>query len=221
MARTFDLHVWGDYALFTRPEMKAERVSYDVMTPSAARGVFEAILWKPEMRWRVERIRVLKPIRFETLRRNEVASKISDRNARAAMRSGDLSGLYLSVEADRQQRAAILLKDVAYVISAKIELTPKAGPNDALGKYEGMFERRARQGQCFHRPYLGAREFAANFELEDSAAPPAASPEPDRDLGWMLLDLDYERDMQPMFFRARLRDGVMDIAGLAPEDIVR
>lgn len=223
MGHSFELHVWGDYGLFTRPEMKAERVSYDVMTPSAARGVFEAILWKPQMRWRIRRIRVLNPIRFESIRRNEVASKISERNVRAAMARGNVAGLHLDVNEDRQQRAAIVLKRPAYVVEAAIELTGKGGAGDPLPKYEAMFERRARQGQCFHRPYLGAREFAADFALVDGAPPEDRLPpeDRDRDLGWMLYDLDYEQGMQPVFFRARLEDGTVDLTGLTLEDMAR
>ena len=159
------LHVWGNYACFTRPEMKVERVSYDVMTPSAARGILEAIHWKPAIRWVVERIHVLKPIRFQSIRRNEVASRISDANVRKSMKSGDLSGLRLVVEDDRQQRATIALYKVGYVIEARFEPTPKWGLDDSDGKHLDIFNRRARKGQCFHRPCLGMREFPADFEL--------------------------------------------------------
>src|SRR4051812_1055527 len=159
------LHVWGERACFTRPEMKVERVSYDVITPSAARGVLEAILWKPQMRWVIDRIHVLRPIRFQSFRRNEVGAKISADNARRAMKARSTAGLGLVVEEDRQQRAATLLVDVAYVIEAHFELTDKAGPEDSPAKYLAMFNRRAGTGQCFHQPCLGTREFPAAFAL--------------------------------------------------------
>lgn len=148
------LHVWGDYACFTRPEMKVERVSYDAMTPSAARGILEAIHWKPAVRWVIDRIHVLKPIRFENIRRNEVGAKVSDRNARAAQKSGDLSGLGMDVTSkeQRQQRAMLALRDVSYGIEAHFEMTQKAGPSENPGKHREMFVRRALKGQCFHRP---------------------------------------------------------------------
>ena len=207
------LHVWGEYACFTRPEMKVERVSYDAMTPSAARGVLEAIHWKPAIRWEIDRIRVLKPIRFETLRRNELGQKIPQANIERAIRAGSTEGLRAVVEEDRQQRAATLLRDVGYVIEAHFTLTPAAALDDSEAKHLAMFTRRASKGQCFHRPYLGTREFAADFALVDGAMPESCLPEGerDRDLGWMLFDIDYAEDMTPRFFRARLKDGVIDV----------
>jgi CRISPR-associated protein Cas5d len=161
---THCLEVRGDFACFTRPEMKVERVSYDVITPSAARAVFEAILWKPAIRWRVRRIEVLAPIRWINLRRNEVAGVVSTRNVETAMRagSGDL-GLY--IEDERQQRAGLFLRDVAYRLHAELVLQPEAPPGETLVKYREMFERRAGRGQCVNQPYLGCREFAAAFRL--------------------------------------------------------
>lgn len=207
------LHVWGDYACFTRPEMKVERVSYDVMTPSAARGILEAIHWKPAVRWVVDRIHVLKPIRFENIRRNEVGAKVSDRNARAAQRSGDLSTLGMDVTAERQQRAMLALRDVSYGIEAHFEMTSKAGPGDNPGKHREMFLRRATKGQCFHRPCLGVREFAADFEPVE-VFPSTALPEATqtRDLGWMLYDINYANDRRSMFFHAMMEEGVIDVA---------
>jgi CRISPR-associated protein Cas5d len=207
------LRVWGDYACFTRPEMKVERVSYDVMTPSAARGILEAIHWKPAIRWIVDRIHVLKPIQFRSIRRNEVGSKIPASKAASAMHVGSLEGLYLAVEEDRQQRAATLLRDVDYVIEAHFELTAGAGPDDSEGKHLDMFNRRAAKGQCYHRPYLGCREFAANFELVVGPIPPSKLSEHQRnkDLGWMLHDIDFVDDMTPRFFRAELHDGVLAV----------
>lgn len=204
------LHCWGDFACFTRPEMKVERVSYEVITPSAARGILESIFWKPEIRWVIDRLHVLKPIRFTSLRRNEVGKKISRDTALSAMRSGR-GNLGFYVEAERQQRAALLLQDVAYVIEAKFEIL--AGPaND--GKYLDQFNRRARNGQCHTRPFLGCREFAAHFGLiePDEALPPAhESLRGERDLGWMLHDIDFENHRQARFFKARMRGGVIDV----------
>ena len=217
---TLKLHVWGPYGLFTRPEMKTERVSYDVLTPSAARGILEAIHWKPAIRWMVERIHVLQPIRFETLRRNEVGSKLPARSAHAAMGNGSTEGLHMLVEDVRQQRSATLLRHVGYIIEARIKLTGKA-PSDTVSKHESMFRRRAERGQCFHRPYLGTREFAADFELTDGPVPselPAT--QRDRDLGWMLHDLDYTTDPPtPRFFRAEMRDGVIEVPPLESEEV--
>lgn len=163
------LLVWGDRACFTRPEMKVERVSYDVMTPSAARGILEAVHWKPAIRWRVDRIQVLRPIRFETLRRNEVGGKLPTASVVKAMKTRSTRALVKSVEDDRQQRAATILRDVAYVIEAHFDLTDKAGTDDTAGKHLAVFDRRARKGQCFHMPYLGVREFPAHFRLLETA----------------------------------------------------
>jgi len=202
------LLVRGRNACFTRPEMKVERVSYDVITPSAARGLLEAIHWKPAIRWVIDRLHVLRPIRFETIRRNEVASKIPAGKARSAMKSGDLDGLALAVDEDRQQRAMLCLADVAYGIEAHFEMTGRAGPEDNPGKHAEMFRRRAAKGQCFHQPCLGVREFPADFELVE--AMPEAIAE-DRDLGWMLHDIDYANDRTSVFYRARMERGVIDV----------
>lgn len=208
-APSIKLLVRGRNACFTRPEMKVERVSYDVITPSAARGVIEAIHWKPAIRWVVDRIHVLRPIRFETIRRNEVASKIPAGKARSAMKAGDLGGLALAVDEDRQQRAMLCLADVAYGIEAHFEMTPRAGPQDNPGKHAEMFRRRAAKGQCFHQPCLGVREFPADFELVEAF--PAAIPET-RDLGWMLHDIDYANGRASVFYRAWMEAGVIDVA---------
>lgn len=214
---TFCLKVWGDHACFTRPEMKVERVSYDVMTPSAARGIFDAILWKPAIRWVVTRIDVLNPIRWTSIRRNELGSKISARTAATAMNEGK-GNLGLFIEDDRQQRAALVLRDVAYCIYARFEMV-KPGPNDTEGKFLGMFERRASQGQCFHRPYLGCREFAAQFELIPKESPKPDPIQENRDLGWMLYDLDYNDHYKPKFFRARIEDGIMSVPAWNSEEV--
>jgi CRISPR-associated protein Cas5d len=220
------LHVWGDYACFTRPEMKVERVSYDVMTPSAARGILEAIHWKPALQWHVDKIHVLKPIRFQSIRRNEVNNKISTSNAQSAMKRGDLNGLSLAAGTPelRAQRASTLLRHVAYVIEAHFTLTAKAGAEDNEAKHVSMFNRRAATGQCFHRPCLGTREFAADFALLEEGAPLPPSDLPDadkgRDLGWMLHDIDFANGNTSHFFRARLEDGVLDVAKLIAEGLV-
>ena len=212
------LHVWGDYACFTRPEMKVERVSYDVITPSAARGILEAVHWKPAIRWVVDRIHVLNPIRFENIRKNEVGAKISARNAKSAMVSGDLSGLHLLVDENRQQRATMALRDVAYVIEAHFEMTDKAD-DDSPAKHFDIFKRRAQKGQCFHRPALGLREFAASFDWVEEA--PQSALAGMQDLGWMLYDIDFANGNAPQFFRAEMVDGVIDVAAARAAGMVR
>ncbi len=217
------LRVWGERACFTRPEMKVERVSYDVMTPSAARGILEAVHWKPAIRWVIDRIHVLKPIRFQSFRRNEVGAKISADKARSAMRAGSTAGLGLVVVDNRQQRATTLLVDVDYVIEAHFERTDKAKDDDTDAKHIRMFNRRAGSGQCFHRPCLGTREFTADFELIPEGAPLPSSMLPpdqrDRDLGWILHDIDFANDRTSRFFRARLADGVLDVQGCLKEGV--
>jgi CRISPR-associated protein Cas5d len=213
------LHVSGEYACFTRPELKVERVSYDVMTPSAARGILEAIHWKPAIKWIVEEIHVLKPIRFQSIRRNEVGAKAPSGAIRKAMTSGDLAGLNLVIEDNRQQRAATVLADVSYVIAARFVLTPKADDSDNPGKHLDTFNRRARKGQCFHQPCLGTREFPARFALIEhgDAIPLPLQESPDlgfgspRDLGFMLYDIDHAGDRSSLFFRATLDRGVMKV----------
>ena len=211
MSTDFCLEVSGPFACFTRPEMKVERVSYDVMTPSAARSVFEAILWKPAIRWRVHRIEVLRPIRWMNLRRNEVSAVVSTRNVQQAMTAGSGS-LGLFIEDERQQRAALFLRDVAYRIHAQMEaVTEEARGNPA--KYIDMFTRRANKGQCVNQPYLGCREFAADFHLIENVASAPAAIDETRELGWMLHDLDFTHldDPQPRFFNARLQTGVVEV----------
>ncbi|MDY0042339.1 MAG: type I-C CRISPR-associated protein Cas5c [Desulforhabdus sp.] len=210
MAHGVKLKVWGDYACFTRPEMKVERVTYDVMTPSAARGVLEAIYWKPEIRWVVERIRVLNPIRFSNIRRNELGGKIPTGSVKKAIKAGK-GRLGTFIEDDRQQRAALVLRDVAYVIEGLFELKDAVDSNTA--KHKEMFVRRARAGQCFHTPYLGCREFPAHFELLEGEVPISVHTG-EKDLGWMLFDIDYAMDMQAKFFRAVMREGVIEVPRL-------
>jgi CRISPR-associated protein Cas5d len=223
----FCLEVSGPYACFTRPEMKVERVSYDVITPSAARAIFDAILWKPAIRWQVKRIEVLAPIRWASVRRNEVGKVASPRS----------NGIF--IEDERQQRAGLFLREVKYRLFAKFEFIPPDQRSKVINpvpeylldtdeaeelrkpdvrndeteaKYASMFERRATKGQCFNQPYLGCREFAAAFRLVRPQAEPAAPIAETRDLGWMLYDLDYTNpaDPKPFFFRAQLDNGAIN-----------
>jgi CRISPR-associated protein Cas5d len=229
------LEVWGDYACFTRPEMKVERVSYDVMTPSAARAIFEAILWKPAIKWNVTRIEVLNLIQWISVRRNEVGSVVPNPTARQM--AGELSEpIGIFIEEKRQQRAGLFLRDVRYRIHGYFEFIPpeKRKRNtpvlsevwadaqekteivrldESEAKYAAMFERRAKKGQCFHRPYLGCREFACDFRLIDVKSEPATLINENRDLGYMLYDMDFERDMKsppPLFFRAQMKNGAIN-----------
>ena len=206
------VEVWGDYALFTRPELKVERVSYDVMTPSAARGLLEAIYWHPGVRWVIDRIYVLNPIRFTNIRRNEVSATLSAAKARTVMTGGE-ADLYINTQDCIQQRAAMVLQDVHYVIEAHFDLTDGAGPGDNPGKISDIMRRRLENGQCYHQPYFGTREFPAHFRQWAGGEPVTAYPEGERDLGFMLYDMDYSRqdDIRPQFFRAVLRRGVLDV----------
>jgi len=223
MAYGVRLHIWGDYACFTRPEMKVERVSYDIITPSAARGILEAIHWKPAIRWVVDNIHVLKPIRFESIRRNELGSKTSYSKASGGMTRKTTEGLYTLIEEDRQQRAATVLRDVGYVIEAHFELTDKAGSEDNIGKHLDIFNRRARKGQCHQQPCMGMREFTAYFSLlePDSALPESCldAEQKNRDLGWMLHDIDFANSMTPHFFRAELKNGMVSVPALISGEV--
>jgi len=204
--KRYCLEVWGDYACFTRPEMKVERVSYDVITPSAARAIFEAILWKPAIRWHVRRIEVLRPIRWMTIKRNEVGSLATDRASGSGPRD-------LFIEDDHVQRSALLLRDVGYRLHADLELLRDKDPNAAPAKYQQMFERRADKGQCVNQPYLGCREFPAYFRRvpADATDPPAI--DDSDELGFMLFDMDFtdRADPKPMFFRAAMNNGVVEV----------
>ncbi|PAW66318.1 MAG: type I-C CRISPR-associated protein Cas5 [Verrucomicrobiia bacterium Tous-C5FEB] len=226
------LKVSGDYALFSRPEMKVERVSYDVMTPSAARGILEAIYWKPQIRWIIDEIHVLNPIRFTNIRRNEVSSKIAVKGGtgvNAAMANPEIRPT-MDVAENRQQRASLLLKDAAYLIKARVHLFdtrhdrngPEVPANEAAGKHLEIFKRRALKGQAFQQPYFGCREFPVRFELIENEAD-LPKPHPDfltgqpKDLGFMLHDIEFEQDRAtkkvkattPHFFRASMTDGVI------------
>ena len=214
------IEVSGDYACFSRPEMKVERVSYDVITPSAARGVLEAVMWHPGMRYVIDRIHVCAPIRFTNIRRNEVKDVISARNVKAEMnsRSGDL---YIAASESIQQRAAMVLRNVHYVIEAHFEMTENAAPSDNPGKFCDMLRRRVEKGKCYHQPYLGTREFPAKVVkcVEMPPCPPELAGE--RDLGWMLLDLDYsdKENIKPVFFRAMLVDGVLTVPAMDSAEV--
>ncbi|HUY82745.1 MAG TPA: type I-C CRISPR-associated protein Cas5c [Acidobacteriaceae bacterium] len=223
MHTRFCLEIRGDFACFTRPEMKVERVSYDIITPSAVRAVFESILWKPAICWQPERIEVLAPIRWTTIRRNEVGSKLSAANVKSAMQRGtDVVALY--VEEDRQQRASLLLRDVRYRIAASFSLTGRAGAEENTQKFAEMFVRRAERGQCINQPYLGCREFSCDFRLVESGEATATIPEElhgERDLGWMLYDLDFSdaTSPQPRFFHAHMKDGIVKIPSWDSADV--
>ena len=212
MGKGVKVRVWGDLALFSRPEMKVERCSYDMMTPSAARGILEAIYWHPGRRWIVDRIYLRKPVRFTSIRRNEVKSKISANNVLSVMNGGD-KPLFISSKEDIVQRAAVLLRDVDYVIEAHFEMTDNAGPCDNPGKFKDIVMRRLRRGECYHMPYFGCREFPANFELFEQENVDTAYVGEEKDLGYMLYDFDYSNpeDIQPMFFRAVLTNGILDV----------
>jgi len=229
MAYGVKLKVWGDYACFTRPEMKAERVSYDVITPSAARGILEAIYWKPEMRWVVNRLYVLKPIRFTYVRRNELDCKIPSGSVRNAM-NGNTSSLGIAVEEHRQQRAAMVLRDVCYGIEATIQVLQVDETQDTPeAKHLAQFNRRVKNGQCFHHPYLGTREFPAHFEPVEDFPPCPESLRGERNLGYMLHDIVFVPDnkgtiveshegrrlrAEPYFCEFLMRDGIIDVPPL-------
>jgi CRISPR-associated protein Cas5d len=206
------VEVWGDYALFTRPEMKVERVSYDLMTPSSARGILEAIYWHPGLHWVVDKIFVLSPIQFTNIRRNEVKSKASAKEFKSIM-TGTKKEVYLNTKEEIQQRASMVLRHVHYVIIAHFELTEQANASDNPGKFQDIIKRRLHKGQCFHTPYLGCREFPAKFREYEFDNIPTVYGDCDKDLGYMLYDMDYSDpdNIQPMFFKAILKKGVLDL----------
>lgn len=216
MSYGITIRVSGPYALFTRPEMKVERVSYDVITPSAARGIIEAVYWKPAIRWVIDKIHVLNPIQFTNIRRNEVSEKASTSIATQIM-NGSEKPFYISAVDNRQQRASMVLRDVDYVIEAHFELTDKAGEEDTEDKHYPIAIRRFREGQYFHMPCLGTREFAAKVELiEDKRDIPKSALAGSRSLGWMLYDLDFSnpRDIRPVFFKAEINEGIIDLTNV-------
>lgn len=216
------VEVFGDYALFSRPEMKVERVSYDCMTPSAARGLLESIYWHPGLRWVIDRIHVCRPIRFTNIRRNEVKDVLSARQVKAVMetQSGEL---YLAASESIQQRASMVLREVRYVIEAHFVMTERAAPGDNPGKFQDIMKRRLQRGQAFSQPCFGVREFPAHFRLCEEMPPCPEELRGERDLGWMLLDMDYRdpADIRPLFFRAVLRDGVLEVPPLDDQEVVQ
>ena len=217
---SISVEVWGEYALFSRPELKTERVSYDVMTPSAARGLLDAVLWHPGMKWIVDRIHVCAPIRFTNIRRNEVKDTISARKVKTVMEKGQ-GELYLATPESIQQRAAMVLRDVHYVIDAHFEMTQRASPTDNPGKFQEMMRRRVEKGQFYHAPCLGVREFPANFKPCTQLPPCPEELKGEKDLGWMLLDMDYSdpENITPHFFRATLRNGVLEVPPMYAEEV--
>lgn len=220
------IQVWGDGACFTRPEMKVERVSYDVMTPSAARGILDSIYWHPGMIWRIDRIHVCAPIRFTSVRRKEVKSVINSNGVRRVMRRGS-GELYLDTAKDTQLRGTLMLTNVRYVIDAHFDLTDSASPGVSEGKFLSIFSRRAAKGQCYQQPCFGCREFPASFAPCEELPPCPEELKGVKELGWMLYDMNWEyynedrqnRDLQPRFFRAALHDGVLDVPGPFSEEV--
>ena len=203
------LKTWGDYACFTRPEMKVERVSYDIMTPSAARGILEAIYWKPAITWKIDKIHVINQIKFDNIRRNEVLGKIPAQKVKAAY-AGSEAPLFIDSNEERVQRASLVLRDVCYYIEAHFEMTDKAGSDDDPKKHYNIALRRMRRGQYYHHPYFGCREFPVNFELFEEDIP-ASAYNGEKDLGFMLYDIDFDDDNKAIFFRANMEDGVVDV----------
>lgn len=211
---SFQVEVWGEYACFSRPEMKVERVSYDVMTPSAARGLLEAIFWHPGLRWVIDRIYVLNPIEFTNIRRNEVKAVISAKNVKSVMEGGS-NPLYISTADNIAQRASLILRDVRYVIDAHFELVrEKMEASDNAGKFCDMMNNRLEKGRCYHQPCFGTREFAAHFRKWPGGEIITAYPDEDRDLGFMIFDMEYSdpKNITPIFFRARLEKGILNTA---------
>lgn len=212
MSHGVRIRVWGELALFSRPEMKVERCSYDMITPSAARGILEAIYWHPGLRWVIDKIYVRKPIQFTSIRRNEVKNKILASNVLNVMNGGN-KPLFQSSKDEIVQRAAILLREVDYIIEAHFEMTEQANASDNPGKFKDIIMRRLKRGECYHMPYFGCREFPANFQLFEEDMVETAYQGEEKDLGYMLYDLDYSKpaEIQPMFFRAILKNGVLDV----------
>ncbi|HCX48643.1 MAG TPA: type I-C CRISPR-associated protein Cas5 [Bacillus sp. (in: Bacteria)] len=209
------MRVWGDFACFTRPEMKVERVSYDVITPSAARGILESIHWKPAIRWVVDKITVVKPIKFDNIRRNEVKDKMSVSASMIEKAMNEGKAIYLDSNDNRAQRATMLLKNVEYIIEAHFELTEKAGETDTVEKHYNIVLRRLRKGQCFSRPYLGCREFSANFEIvEEERKIDSHYQSTEIDLGWMLWDIDFDRNCKSIFYRPKMVNGEIEVPNL-------
>ncbi len=205
--------MWGDYALFSRPEFKVERVSYDVITPSAARGIIESVYWHPGLKWKIDKIYVCNPIRFTNVRRNEVKSKILGSSVKTVM-NGSAASLSINPSEDIQQRASMLLKNVRYVVEAHFELTNKATPGDNEGKFCDIVKRRLREGKYYSMPYFGCREFPAHCRIYEKDDVETVYAGEEKDLGWMLYDMNYAdlEKITPVFFRARMVNGCIDLA---------
>ena len=238
--REFCLEVWGDMACFTRPELKVERVSYDVITPSAARAIFEAIFWKPAIHWQITKIEVLNPIKWTSIRRNEVGAVLSEKSVKSALNVGNKPEP-IFIEEKRQQKNSLLLKDVHYRIWAKLQYRSvkariiqgnrfrhEPGSDESPMKYYEMFERRASNGKCFNQPYLGCREYSAFFRLiniDTENLQPAITPEQggNKDLGIMLYDMDFSstKDIKPLFFRAKMENGVIQVPEYNSKEVLR
>ena len=215
------LEVWGDYACYTRPELKTERYTYDVITPGAPSGILEAIFWHPGLHYQIDKIYVLNPIQFTSIRRNEVKSKIGCSGIKSAIKKEEFHSLYLNTKAEIVQRAATVLKNVHYVIEAHFNIGPEANQTDNAGKFQDILKRRARKGQCYHQPYFGVREFPVKFRLWDGGEIVTAYEGQETDLGIMLHHMEYVPrrlkdgtvvyDASPVFFRAKLKNGVLDL----------
>lgn len=220
MPNNYCLEVSGDFACFTRPEMKVERVSYDVMTPSAARAIFEAIFWKPAIQWQITRLDVLNPIRWISVRRNEVG-RIFNTPTVKQLKGESCESMGFAVEDERQQRAGLFLRDVKYRIHADLVFDQSKDPESSYGKYTAMFERRAEKGQCFNQPYLGCREFSCAFRLISALENEPVPIEETRALGWMLYDMDYTNRESPMprFFSAQMEKGVVVVPAWDSEEV--
>lgn len=216
MGYGFNVEISGDYALFTRPEFKVERCSYDIITPSAARGILESVYWKPAIRYIIDRIHVYNEPKFTNIRRNEVSAKILGSDARKLMSGNTNIKGYINTKEVIQQRASMVLKDVRYVIEAHFELTDKAGPDDTEEKHYNVALRRLRKGQFFHAPCMGCREFPAKFQIIEGEIP-KSDLFGERDLGFMLYDMDFSdmENIQPMFFRAKMVDGIVDLRNIS------
>ena len=215
------VEVWGEYACFSRPEMKVERVSYDVITPSAARGLIEAVYWHPGLKWIIDRIRVCAPIRFTNIRRNEVKDVISGKTAKKLMENGGEA--WIATPDSIQQRASMVLRDVHYVIDAHFEMTDRAGAGDNPGKFQDIVTRRLEKGQFYHQPCFGVREFPAQFRQCKETPPCPEELRGKKDLGWMLYDMDYSNpeDIKPMFFRAILEDGILRVPSETSGEVLK
>ena len=217
---SYCIEVEGGFACFTRPEMKVERVSYEVITPSAARAIFEAILWKPAIQWRITKIEVLNPIKWISVRRNEVGKKFGAPSVKQMQ--GQLGrGLGLFVEDERQQRAGLLLRDVKYRLHADLLFDQAKDVSSNYKKYSEMFERRMAKGQCFNQPYLGCREFSCAFRLVKNLLEEPEAIKETRQLGWMLYDVDYSdrKNLMPRFFEAKIEKGVVIVPDWDGEEV--